>query len=199
MSTASLESGLGVVFISCQFLISCCRRRIFFLATGTGTFVWSPLLRYVLYWKKWPPKLAGKAGRMWSKDDRPWSLESFPFLLSFLLCCLLADSWMLWESGIPCSSFFLSILPDPLSSIIARSTCTLRVVEWKPTSNHIEITVGFFNLHRGHPVNVPIRSTMHLSSVIPANDTRESVFRHRNFPRHEWGSKLGPLAPEASA
>ena len=30
MSTASLESGPGVVFISCQFLISCCRRRIFF-------------------------------------------------------------------------------------------------------------------------------------------------------------------------
>ena len=38
-----------------------------------------------------------------------------------------------------------------------------------------------------------------LSSVIPANDTRESLFRHRNFPRREWGSNLGPLAPEASA
>ena len=46
---------------------------------------------------------------------------------------------------------------------------------------------------QGHPVNVPIRRTMHLSSVIPANDTRESVFGHRNFPRRERGSKLGPL------
>ena len=70
--------------------------------------------------------------------------------------------------------------------------CTLRVAGWKPTSNHIEITVGFFNLHkgwlflhRGHPVNIPIRRTMHLSSVIPANDTRESMFGHPNFPRRE--------------
>ena len=31
----------------------------------------------------------------------------------------------------------------------------------------------------GHPVNIPIRRTMHLSSVIPVNDTRESVFGHR--------------------
>ena len=84
--------------------------------------------------------------------------------------------------------------------------CTLRVAGWKPTSNHIEITIGFFNLHRGwlslhrgHPVNVPIRKTMHLSSVIPANDTRESVFGHRNFSRRERESNLGPLAPEASA
>ena len=36
-------------------------------------------------------------------------------------------------------------------------------------------------------------------SVIPANDTRESLFGHRNFPRRERGSNLGPLAPEASA
>ena len=40
---------------------------------------------------------------------------------------------------------------------------------------------------------------MHLSNVIPANDTRESVFGLRNFPRRERGSNLGPLAPEASA
>ena len=39
---------------------------------------------------------------------------------------------------------------------------------------------------------------MHLSSVIPANDTRDSVSGLRNFPRREWGSNLGPLAPEAS-
>ena len=40
---------------------------------------------------------------------------------------------------------------------------------------------------------------MHLSSVIPSNDTRESVFGHRNFSRRERESNLGPLAPEASA
>ena len=39
---------------------------------------------------------------------------------------------------------------------------------------------------------------MCLSSVIPANDTRKSVFGHQNFPRCEPGSNLGPLAPEAS-
>ena len=40
---------------------------------------------------------------------------------------------------------------------------------------------------------------MHFSSVIPANDTIESVFGHRNFPRRERGSNLRLLAPEASA
>ena len=104
-------------------------------------------------------------------------------------------------------SFFLYILPGArFRALSAGVHCTLRVAGWKPTSNHIEITVGFFNLHRGwlslhrgHPVNVSIRRTMHLSSVIPANDTRENVFRHRNFSRRERESNLGPLAPEASA
>ena len=105
--------------------------------------------------------------------------------------------------------FFLSfsIYCQTLFRVLSAGVlCTLRVAGWKPTSNHIEITVGFFNLHRGwlslhrgHPVNVPIRRTMHLSSVIPANDTRESVFGHRNFSRRERESNLGPLAPEASA
>ena len=103
--------------------------------------------------------------------------------------------------------FFLYILPGArFRALSAGVHCTLRVAGWKPTSNHIEITVGFFSLHRGwlslhrgHPVNVPIRRTMHLSSVIPANDTRESVFGHRNFSRRERESNLGPLAPEASA
>ena len=79
-------------------------------------------------------------------------------------------------------SFFLYILPGArFRALSAGVHCTLRVAGWKPTSDHIEITAGFFNLHkgwlslhRGHPVNVPIRRTMHLSSVIPANDTRES-------------------------
>ena len=55
---------------------------------------------------------------------------------------------------------------------------------------------GDDSLHRGHPVNVPIRRTVHLSRVIPANDTRESVFGHGNFPRHKRRSNLGPLAPK---
>ena len=37
---------------------------------------------------------------------------------------------------------------------------------------------GGLSLHRGHPVNVPIRRTAHLFTVIPANNTKESVFRH---------------------
>ena len=106
------------------------------------------------------------------------------------------------------SSFFLSfsIYCQTLFRVLSAGVlCTLRVAGWKPTSNHIEITLGFFNLHRGwlslhrgHPVYVPIRRTMHLSSVIPANDTRESVFGHRNFSRRERESNLGPLAPEAT-
>ena len=40
---------------------------------------------------------------------------------------------------------------------------------------------------------------MHLPSVIPANDTRESVFGHRKFPHHKQGLNLGPLEPEAIA
>ena len=111
-------------------------------------------------------------------------------------------------SGYNIQPFFLSLYTARarFRALSAGVYCTLRVAGWKPTSNHIEITVGFFNLHRGwlslhrgHPVNVPIRRTMHLSSVIPANDTRESVFGHRNFSRRERESNLGPLAPEASA
>ena len=48
-------------------------------------------------------------------------------------------------------------------------------------------------------VNVPFRRTVHLSSVIPENDTRGSVSGDNKFPRREQGSNLGPLAPEASA
>ena len=74
----------------------------------------------------------------------------------------------------PHLSFFLYILPGArFRALSAGVHCTLRVAGWKPTSNHIEITVGFFklhrgwlSLHRGHPVNVLIRRTMHLSSVI---------------------------------
>ena len=49
------------------------------------------------------------------------------------------------------------------------------------------------------PAQAQILRVVHLSSVIPANDTRESVFGHRIFSCREWGSNLGPLASEASA
>ena len=39
----------------------------------------------------------------------------------------------------------------------------------------------------------------HLSSVFPANDTKEIVICDRNFPSREQGLNVGPLAPEASA
>ena len=48
-------------------------------------------------------------------------------------------------------------------------------------------------------VNVLIRRTMHLSSVIHANDTRESMFGHQHLSRRERVSNLGPPATEASA
>ena len=77
----------------------------------------------------------------------------------------------------PTSFFFFlsfSIYCQTLFRVLSAGVlCTLRVAGWKPTSNHIEITVGFFNLHRGwlslhrgHPVNVPIRRTMHLSGSV---------------------------------
>ena len=78
-------------------------------------------------------------------------------------------------------AFFLYVLPGArFRALSAGVYCTLWAARWKPTRNHIFITVGLFNLHkgwlslhRGHPVNVSIRRSMLLSSVIPANDTRE--------------------------
>ena len=37
----------------------------------------------------------------------------------------------------------------PSWALSAGAHCTLRVAGWKPTSNHILIAVGFFNLHKG--------------------------------------------------
>ena len=65
--------------------------------------------------------------------------------------------------------------------------------------NRGETTRGGNVLLPEHPVNVPIQRTVHLSIVIPANDTRKRVFGLRNFPCCERGSNLGPLPPEASA
>ena len=54
-------------------------------------------------------------------------------------------------------------------------------------------TVGVFNLRMGGgggaPVNVPIRRTEHLSSVIPANDTKENMVGHRNISSPAAGIK----------
>ena len=71
--------------------------------------------------------------------------------------------------------------------------------------------VVFFNLHMGlnvhaqggwggggAPVNILIRRTAHCVHVIPANDTKRSVFGHRTFRRLPRGSNPVPLAPEAS-
>ena len=55
---------------------------------------------------------------------------------------------------------------------------------------------GWHSLHWVHPVNVPqIRRTAHLSSVIPANDARESCSDSKSY-RYERGSDLRPIAPE---
>ena len=50
----------------------------------------------------------------------------------------------------------------------------------------------------GPPVNVPIQRTAHLFSVIPANDTKESMFGHQNVSSPAAGIKPDNLAPEAS-
>ena len=47
----------------------------------------------------------------------------------------------------------------------------------EPTCMRIEPV----SLHRGPPVNIPIRRTAHCSHVIPANDMKGSVFAHQIF------------------
>ena len=65
-------------------------------------------------------------------------------------------------------------------------------------------TVGFFNQQRGDspctgsPVNIPIQRTAHFFNVIPANDTKESMFGHQNVSSPAAGIKPDNLAPEAS-
>ena len=66
----------------------------------------------------------------------------------------------------------------------------------------------FFNKHgggadspcTGPQVNVPIQRTAHLfsTSVIPANDTKESMFGHKNVSSPAAGIKPDILASEAS-
>ena len=46
----------------------------------------------------------------------------------------------------------------------------------------------------GPPVNVPIQRTAHLFGVIPANDTKESMFGHQNASSPVAGIKPNILA-----
>ena len=55
-----------------------------------------------------------------------------------------------------------------------------------------------WSLHKGPPVNVPVRRTAPRVPVIPANDTGKRV-RTPIFSRHRRGSNPGYLAPGDSA
>ena len=105
-----------------------------------------------------------------------------------------------------CLSLFLLILRsvtfDHSSQVYI--TYTQGLQDESLHSIHV-ITVGIFNLHRGWfflhrgpPVNVLIQRTSHCFHVIPANDTKESVFGHQIFPRPPRRQNPEPLAPEAS-
>ena len=59
-------------------------------------------------------------------------------------------------------------------------------------------STGGDSLCTGPPVNVPIQRTAHLFSVIPTNDTKESMFGHQNVSSPAAGIKPDILAPEAS-
>ena len=101
--------------------------------------------------------------------------------------------------------FSLYILPYALLDILGRCTLYTPGCRMKAYKKPFRITVAFFNLHRlwlslhrGPPVNVRIQRTAHCFHVIPANDTNESVFRHRKFPCPSLGSILVPLAQVCS-
>ena len=70
--------------------------------------------------------------------------------------------------------------------------------------NHVKLLQGSLTSKGGDspctepPVNVPIQRTAHLFSVIPANNTKESMFGHQNVSSPAAGIKPVNLAPEAS-
>ena len=104
------------------------------------------------------------------RTPSPFSRRSFQFE-QLLIGYQSKFNNLLSISSLASISLSFSIYCQTLFRILSAGVlCTLRVAGWKPTSNHIEITVGFFNLHkrwlslhRGHPVNVPIRRMMYLS------------------------------------
>ena len=70
--------------------------------------------------------------------------------------------------------------------------------------NHVKLLwdsltgTGGDSPYTGPPVNVPIQRTAQLFRVIPANDTKESMFGHQNVSSPAAGIKPDNLAPEAS-
>ena len=65
--------------------------------------------------------------------------------------------------------------------------CTLLVAGWKHLNYHRilkNLHRGWLSQHRGPPVNIPIWRIAHLFSVIPANDTMESMFHDFTLPGH---------------
>ena len=63
---------------------------------------------------------------------------------------------------------------------------------------YVILKLGGDSPFTGPPVNDPIQRTAHLFSVIPATDTKESMFRHQNVSSPATEIKPDILAPEAS-
>ena len=59
-------------------------------------------------------------------------------------CCATPSFNLLLSFSIYCQTFFRVLSAGVL--------CTIQVAGWKPKSNHIWITIGFFNLHRVHRI-----------------------------------------------
>ena len=140
---------------------------------------------------------------MWSLKS-PWILHDLActnpvYTLEYSLKSLLASRWLVIVWRTTTKHIFLSFHPY----------CYTRSVEdyehayilltsfawWKPTSNHVNYCRVHILPAQGAPVkwvNVSIRRTTHLfSSVIPANDTKESMFGHRKFSSSAAGIESG--------
>ena len=88
--------------------------------------------------------------------------------------------------------------PVPFSGC-GKPYCTHRFCRLKASVWLFSQHMVWLSLHRGPPDNVLIRRTVHLSSVVPANDSKESMFGHRIFFSPAAGSNPWPLALKASA
>ena len=141
---------------------------------------------------------------MWSLKS-PWILHDLActnpiYTLEYSLKSLLASRWLVIVWWTTTKNLFLSFHPyryirsvEDYEHVYILHTS---FAWWKPTSNHVNncrVYMGL-SLHRGHPVkwvNVSIRRTTHLFSVIPANDTKESMFGHRKFSSSAAGIESG--------
>ena len=88
----------------------------------------------------------------------------------------------LCQKGVEDNSFFLYILLHPLSRTMSKHTLYPPVLQDESLQVIMWTTVGFFNLHRGWlslhrgpPVDVPIRRTAHLFSAITPSKVIVSV------------------------